>query len=205
VLRPALRAAYPDRAALILVQLVRSFWWEAHPKSVETPHCAFCGTTAAEAELAGSPLRICDTCIAAAFVMMQDATVPGSLRAVVRSERSGYEYVNPVRSGGSVKAENLAADAVRALKRSGSDDAERLVNEVERRLLRAPADRPPETVCVVCGPIAPPRRYAGDRPCSFCARDFEGGMVIVDCGRGAICDECVARFWPAVAEERRLS
>lgn len=203
VLRPALRAAFPDRAGAILAQLVRSFWWEKHPTSAETEHCSFCGTTGAEAVLFGGDRghRICDTCVSACGVLVDDASLPGAREPEMPDDRPPPS----VQEKKAVPtAASLAADAVRALRATGSESAVGLVAEVERRLLTAPADRPAEDVCLACGPILPPVRRRMERGCSFRGTPHESGERLVDAGRGSICDSCVRRFLGSVREERRL-
>ena len=214
VLRPALRAAFPDRAGAILAQLVRSFWWEAHPASADAEHCSLCGTTDAEAALFGGSPRICDTCVSACAVL---AAHPGAAGARIADELQDPLYADVLRdhatrpglpqppASSGPPAATLAADAVRALRAAASDEALRLVPEVERRLLAAPADRPPEDVCVSCGPLLPPARRWYDRRCAFCrSSDVRAGDVFVDAGRTTICRGCAARFLASVPAERRL-
>jgi len=209
VLRPALRAAFPDRAAPILAALVRSFWWEEHPRSGDAAHCSFCGTTDAEASLfpetvpaptAGVILRICDTCVATCHVMLEHPLATGAARWVPGPSAAHRRVRVPDPVG--VSAAGFASDAVRALR--ALDDASRFVASVERRLLNAPADRPPESVCVVCGPIRGPRELFHEHPCSFCRR-YLSDESSVDAGRAAICEDCVNAFLPGVDPERRLA
>lgn len=211
VLRPALRAAFPDRAGPILAALVRSFWWEEHPRNGDVAHCAFCGTTDAEARLfpetAAVVLRICDTCVAASHLMLEDPLATGATRwiratVVTGADRGqpGPRHAAPPPRG--VTAESFAADAVRALR--GLDDASRFVAPVERRLLSAPADRPPESVCVACGPLRAPRSLRHEYRCSFCRR-YLYEEASVDAGRAGICEDCVKAFLPDVAADRLLA
>lgn len=198
-LRPALRSAFPGRAGPILAHLVRSFWWEPHPRSPDAAHCGFCGTTEREAPLFGRRLRICDICVGASQVLLHDPLAGGAFRLPSAGRRDAA-----TRSPGPT-AETLAADAVRAVRNLAPGDAERLVPEVERRLLRAAADRPPEDVCVVCGPLLPPARPGSGRPCSFCARDGADDTRLLDGGRLSICDRCVDAYYAAVEHDRRLA
>lgn len=216
VLRPALRAAFPDRAAPILAALVRSFWWEEHPRSGDVAHCAFCGTTDAEAPLfpetiaipqegsraPGVALRICDTCVATCHVMLEHPLATGATRWLRTELPTGSRRLDPAPPPRGVTAGGFAADAVRALK--ALDDAARFVAPVERRLLSAPADRPPESVCVACGPIRAPRSLRHEYQCSFCRR-YLYEEASVEAGRAGICEDCVNAFLPEVDAERRLA
>lgn len=207
VLRPALRSAFPDRAGAILAQLVRSFWWEKHPATAETEHCALCGTTAVEAALFGGDRapRVCDTCIAASAVLLDEPSFPG---ARVSGADPGPRRDAPPREirPPAPPAAALAADAARALRAARSDGALRLVAEVERRLLTAPADRPEEDVCVSCGPLLPPVRRRLERGCGFCGHlSGTPRERFVDAGRISICERCVKQHLAHVASDRRLS
>ena len=207
-LRPALRDAFPDRAAIILAALVRSFWWEAHPRTGDVTHCAFCGTTEVEAQLFGRRSRqICDTCVSASFVLFEDPRSAGATRIERPIETSGPfrgrpGYARVAANPGAVSAANLAADAVRAL-RGTLEDADRYVASVERRLLAAPADRDAASVCVACGPILRGRTPGYEWNCSFC-NAFLYEEPSVDAGRASICEGCVREMHEEVDASRRL-
>lgn len=208
VLRPALRVAFPDRAGIILAALVRSFWWEAHPRTGDVEHCAFCGTTEVEAHLFGRIKQICDTCVAACFVLLEDPRSAGATRIERPIETSGPRRGAPGfgriagASASTVSAANLAADAVRAL-RGTVEDADRYIASVERRLLGAPADRDETSVCVACGPIHRARAVGYEWSCSFC-NTYLYDEPTVDAGRASICEGCAREMYEEVAEDRRL-
>lgn len=206
-LRPALREAFPDRASIILAALVRSFWWEAHPRSGDAEHCAFCGTTEVEARLFGRTRQICDTCVSACFVLFEDPRSAGATRVHRPIETSGPfrgrpGYARIAANPNAVSAANLAADAARAL-RGTVEDADRYVASVERRLLSAPADRDAASVCVACGPIVRGRSPGYEWNCSFC-NAYLYDEPSVDAGRATICEGCVREMYEEVEDSRKL-